>query len=505
MKSSQDNIKLIFGLKLRQFRTEKKISQSELSDKSGIAVSYLNEIEKGKKYPKADKIMALAEALNVPYDKLVSLKLTGSLKPVGDLLQSNILNDLPLDLFGINLSRIIEMIAQAPTRVNAFITTLIEIARNYDMQQEHFYFAALRSFQEIQDNFFEDIEAAVDSFVEEYELETAPPFDPKNLEQVLIENGFEMDNDGLSTFENLNSFRSLLIPGKVNRLLINKDLSKTQRAFVLAREIGFHFLGIKERPYTFSWLKVKSFEQVLNNFRASYFASALLINRKSLNEDLSSFFAQPKWSGKDFLTIMKKYNASPEMFLHRLTSIAPKDFGLKGLFFLRFSNHNASDKFALTKELHLSRQHNPHANETREHYCRRWISLTILEDLNKKLGQKKVPNAIVGAQISKYIDSPNQYFVISIARPMLPTPDTTSSVSIGFLMSNEFKKKVAFWNDPKVKVREVNDTCERCPANDCAERVAPPSVLEKRKKQEQLQQSINALANSSQRFSKTNT
>ncbi|MGA7838087.1 MAG: helix-turn-helix transcriptional regulator, partial [Ignavibacteriaceae bacterium] len=72
MKLSENNIKLIFGLKLKQLRQDKGFSLSELAKKSSLSTSYLNEIENGKKHPKSDKIAALATALDVPYDKLVS-------------------------------------------------------------------------------------------------------------------------------------------------------------------------------------------------------------------------------------------------------------------------------------------------------------------------------------------------------------------------------------------------------------------------------------------------
>ncbi|MEJ2614106.1 MAG: helix-turn-helix transcriptional regulator, partial [Ignavibacteriaceae bacterium] len=58
-------IKLIFGLKLKQLRQEKHMSLSALASKSNLSVSYLNEIESGKKYPKADKIAILSDALGV--------------------------------------------------------------------------------------------------------------------------------------------------------------------------------------------------------------------------------------------------------------------------------------------------------------------------------------------------------------------------------------------------------------------------------------------------------
>jgi len=101
MTLTEDNIRLIFGLKLRQYRTGRKMSFSELAEKAGLSVSYLNEIEKGKKYPKSEKIATLADALDVSYDKLVSLKLDKQLAPVGEILNSQLLEEIPLELFGI--------------------------------------------------------------------------------------------------------------------------------------------------------------------------------------------------------------------------------------------------------------------------------------------------------------------------------------------------------------------------------------------------------------------
>ena len=92
---NQDNIRLVFGLKLKQLRLDKSLSLSDLSQRTGLSISYINEIEKGKKYPKSDKIIALSRALEVEYDSLVSIKLRKKVEPISGLLQSNILTELP--------------------------------------------------------------------------------------------------------------------------------------------------------------------------------------------------------------------------------------------------------------------------------------------------------------------------------------------------------------------------------------------------------------------------
>jgi transcriptional regulator with XRE-family HTH domain len=55
MSSNSDKVKIIFGLKIRQLRLDKKLSLSEVAEKSGLSISYLNEIEKGKNIPKPKK------------------------------------------------------------------------------------------------------------------------------------------------------------------------------------------------------------------------------------------------------------------------------------------------------------------------------------------------------------------------------------------------------------------------------------------------------------------
>ena len=87
----EEYIKLIFGLKLKQIRTDKSLSLFGLSKLTGLSKSYLNEIEKGKKYPKTDKIAMLSAKLDIPYDHFVSLKLDKNLAPIGELLQSQII------------------------------------------------------------------------------------------------------------------------------------------------------------------------------------------------------------------------------------------------------------------------------------------------------------------------------------------------------------------------------------------------------------------------------
>src|SRR5688572_19823329 len=185
LKVDESHIKLIMGLKLKQLRTEKGMSLAELATATGISTSYLNEIEKGKKFPKADKIATLAAALEVSYDWLVSLKMNKKLAPVAEILQSRIMKELLLDVFGIDKSQLLDLLSRVPVKLNAFLNTLIEISRNYGMRVENFYFSALRSFQEMHENYFEEIEIDVDKFAEANHIDVAKAVESDQLLNIL--------------------------------------------------------------------------------------------------------------------------------------------------------------------------------------------------------------------------------------------------------------------------------------------------------------------------------
>jgi hypothetical protein len=60
------------------------------------------------------------------------------LAPIGEILKSGILKEILLDLFGNSGSDLIDIIANVPAKVNAFISTIIEIAQHYNLTREFF-------------------------------------------------------------------------------------------------------------------------------------------------------------------------------------------------------------------------------------------------------------------------------------------------------------------------------------------------------------------------------
>ena len=490
MSNKTQNHKIIFGLKVKQLRTEQKLSFAQLAEQSGLSVSYLNEIEKGKKYPRADKIDFLAKALNIEKEDLISTELTKELAGVGDLLKSNFLNELPLDLFGIELSKVTEIIASAPIRVGAFISTLVEISRSYSLLDAHFFMGAMRAYQEMRYNYFEEIENAVDEFFKKEKLSLNGGVTAEKLESILRKkHKYKVIEDELSNYPELENVRAVYNP-KAKKIFLNNKLTPTEKVFQLAKELGFLRLKIEDQGPTSTLLKINSFDLVLNHNQASYFAAAVIIPREALLADLRSFFQKEKWDAEALLKIKRKYNASPEIFYHRLTNLLPQFFGLQKLFFIRTIQNTEKKNFEIDKELHLNHKHHPHGNGLLEHYCRRWSSISLLNDLHGMQQVGKYVGTFVGAQRSKYFGTDDEYLSVTLARPNHPKPHLNTSVTIGILIDDEVRKKINFLDDPTILHRVVNQTCQRCPIIDCTERAAPAIEMEKREKRKAVQEAL---------------
>ncbi len=479
---SDNYIKLILGLKLKQLRIDKGLSLSELARESGLSVSYLNEIESGKKYPKANKIASLSKALGITYDNLVSLKLTKNLAPIGELLESNLLELLPLDHYGIDINKLITLMSGASMQLSALVTTIIEMARGSEMSQNNFSRTALKTYKEFHENFCDEIEKDVEKFIAKYKLEINPPVSYSALKQFLKENfSYKIDETELKNRPALSGLRGILISKQNKTLLVNPQLTETQKGFVLGKEIAYNIWGTVERSNIHSNFSLESFDHLLNNFRASYFANAILINRFLLASDLEKFFSLDKWEPKELLSIIDKYQATPEMFFQRVTNLLSKHFGIKKFFFLRFNTQLDNRQFYLSKEIRLNINDNPGGYQTDEHYCRRWISIKSLKNLMMKIDKNdKYQKLQVDILHSTFAGSNEEYLSISIAKRRRLNSRELYSVTIGFLLDDNLKSKVRFWDDPSIKRAIVSDTCEMCSIKNCKERVAPPSSLERK-------------------------
>jgi len=375
-------------------------------------------------------------------------------------------------------------------RVGAFISTLVELSRNFEFKEENFYFNAVRAYQELHYNYFEDIEKSIAQFIKTYKLPTNRAVPVNFLASILKKHfGYEIVEDDMKNYPELNHLRSIFIPRK-KKLLLNPQLNEKQKALQLGKELAYNYLKLKERIYTSSFLKVNNFQIVLNNYIAGYFAVGLLVHRDNFQKDLAYWFEQPTWDKSYLLKLLLKYDVSPEVLFQRF-NILPQDFDMPKMFFMRMIHDPAKDTFHIDKELHLNRQHEPHANNLDEHYCRRWLSISQLKSLTKNT--QSTGQVEVGLQFSKYTETEDEYICFTIARPAYFPSTKNVSVTIGLLADKELKEKIKFLDDPAIPRKRVSVTCERCPIIDCKERITPPTVIENRKHKLKMTEALDEL------------
>jgi transcriptional regulator with XRE-family HTH domain len=478
MVSDNDSIRLIFGLKIKALRQSKGLSYQQLADHAGLSVSYVHDIETGKKFPKADKIIALAKTLGVDYDYLVSLRASKKLQPIIDLISSDFLNAVPWEHFGLAPASLLDLFSSAPDKVTAFISTLLKISRRYQLSKEGFYNSALRSYQDLQDNYFEELEQSVIRFRELHGITSEVPLSISSMENILHKSGIQVNRKkmpGIKALEKLRSYFSV----SAKTLFINKRLTVAQEKFLIGRELGFQFLNLSIRPYETVYTGNESFEIMLNNFRASYFAAALLMPEEHFVEQVKTVARQTSWNAQSWMGLVKYFDVTPEMMMERLTNILPRHFGIDHLFFLRMNGNGIDRHYDMTKELHLSQLHNPYGNALYEHYCHRWISIKSIKNVVARVKSKKYSGPLVEAQISQYWQTHNRYLCITIAKPLSKDGIQSDSVTIGLLIDQNLIHTMPFVNDPAIIQRTVHTTCERCGILDCLERVEAPVVLQK--------------------------
>lgn len=490
---NQDKLRTIFGLKIAYLRQQKGLSYQQLAEAADLSMSYVHEIEKGKKYPKADKILLLAKALDSSYDDLVSVHASKRLQPIIDLLESEFFRVFPMEMFGISPDKLLELFINAPDRLNAFISTIIKLARNYQMQSENFYTAALRSYQDMNDNYFENLEKAGTQFKIDNDIPTQSVFSTEYLEKLLKEHyAITVDRKKLASQKVLKGVRSYYTEGG-KKLYLNKDLTSAQESFLLARELGFQYMKLKERPFETVLIKAENFEKLFNNFKASYFASAFLMPENEMVKDIKEWANNPTWNPQSFIQLTEKYNVTAEMLMQRLSNILPKHFKINDLFFIRLQADEHLKVFKMNKELHLSRIHKPYANELHEHYCRRWVSINAIKQLRTSLQLDKTTTQVCDAQVSNYWETELSYFCITVAKPNTSNHRESMSVTLGILIDDNARRLFKFLNDPNIKVKTVNTTCERCSVPDCSERATAPFFIEKQNEQKEIDAALAGL------------
>ena len=466
-------LKFILGLKIRQLRAKRDLSLKELAEASELSISYLNEIENGKKYPTIEKLAALAQGLQIDLGELVSFKTGRNLHPLLKFLESDMVEKVPLELFGLSESDVMDLMGHDPEKFASFVLTILQVSRAFDIKMEDIYTAALKSYIEAHDNYFPEIEKLARKMRSEWSF-NSDEIKKDEIKNVLKKKyKYEIDEHTLEK-KQLHAVRYLAKRTSPAILFINPNLKDNQKIFAMAKELGHIVLGNKKTTGE------RDLGEKLDDFKSSYFAGALLLEEKVFVKDLKQIFGHQKFDPEYFTSLLSKYNVSTEVLFHRLTQVLSTNFKVNELFFLALSTNLAEkENFKIYNELHLSQLHSPHGVRMNENYCRRWVAIKSLKYLKDR---PEMENYLMG-QIS-VVEDGQKYFSISLAKRQSLDSQVLESLTIGFLVNDELKSALKYLDDKNLHQISIGQTCERCPKVDCEDRVAPAVIYQAQQEQE---------------------
>ncbi len=450
-------------------------SLKDLSQESGLSHSYLNEIEKGKKYPKLEKLQKLADALGVAVDELVSAKMGRQLHPLLSFLESDLATSLPLSAFGIGEQDVYDLMSHSPEKFTSFLMTVSELAKSFDVSVDDLNKAALRAYLEVNNNHFPYLEELGSTMgrqlrndiTELNPLQTYQYF-KKKLEGDF---GIKVDDEKIGQKEGSDGLISLFKRAdKGGILYLNPSLDIRQKIFALVKELGAQHLISDDSLKNRDPLKTH-FSDLLLEYQTEYFAGALLVPENELIADLKRFFSLNAFDQELFSKVFDKYLAPPEFIIERLTQVLPHHFGLNQLFFLRCNEEvlESPGRYYIDQELHLGQLHHPHGVSLREHYCRRWVTIELLAGLEES-------SQLIGTQVSQMGEKGSPYFLLSFAHHNTLYQGKRTCYTLGLAINESLNSVVGedFYEGIEKKI--VGRTCERCTIADCDERVSPPSI-----------------------------
>ena len=75
VKVMKKNKKELLGLRLKEYRENRKLTQDKLAEMVGIDPKHLSRIENGRNYPSLETLEKILDSLDVPYEEIFNFKL----------------------------------------------------------------------------------------------------------------------------------------------------------------------------------------------------------------------------------------------------------------------------------------------------------------------------------------------------------------------------------------------------------------------------------------------
>jgi transcriptional regulator with XRE-family HTH domain len=453
----EQNLRFILGLKLHNLRQERGLSLVQLSQGCGLSVSYLNEIEKGKKYPKTDKLLALARALGVTYNELVSADPGEKLRPIAALLTTRMIDDLPLDHYGISPPVLMEIMAAGPDRLGAMLAFMRKLAVRFDFTVDDLLEASIRDDLENTGYHYPDLEAKAESLFAEIGWQPGSPPILSQLRFSLIHDfGWEVDEQRMGDDPDLADVgAATALSGAKPKLYLHPALPEGRRAFFIAKEIAATALGFYEKRRRMVSEVEKGFRQMQLAARAAYLGGALVAPRKTLVDDLRSFFDQPTFSGEHLLASVSRFGGDAEVVFHRIAQLLP-DLGLPTRYLVRTEPAGPNGVATVNRELRLGGLPEVPGSFTPQGRSRTSAATRLLASA---ADGSALPLASAAIETCPY--NGLSFLVVTVVQARPLHPRLASALSIGIPVDDTSRARIRFLQDPSlVAAAEASPTAE---------------------------------------------
>ncbi|MGH8019221.1 MAG: helix-turn-helix domain-containing protein [Opitutaceae bacterium] len=440
----EQNLRFILGLKLHNLRQERGLSLVQLSNGCGLSISYLNEIEKGKKYPKTDKLLALAEALGVTYNELVSADPGEKLRPIAALLSTRMMDDLPLAHYGISPPVLMEIMAAGPDRLGAMLAFFAKLASRFSFSVDDLLRAAVRDDLEANNYHLPELEDRAVSLAAEigWQAGQAPILSQLRF-SLQHDSGWEIDEQKLDEFPDLAGVEAVpMASPQQRRLFLNPALPDGRKAFLIAREIAATALGHYHKIRKRASATEKGFRQLQAAAQASYLGGALLMPRQKFVEDLRKLFEETSWKDEHLLDLVARYGGDAEVVLHRIIQLLP-DLGISSRYLTRTETSGNGSQPGANREIRLGSLPEIDGAELAPHKTRATAATRLLAEALDHPASARATAAIEGDS-----KSGGRFLVLAVAQPRALHPKEVSVSSLGILLDEASRNTIKFAGDP---------------------------------------------------------
>ena len=519
----EDTIKsIIIGLMVNKKRVEQDKTLQELAKEAGVSKSFISEVERGGMVKAtSNKLASVAVALGFEIEDIRDLNLAAiqKHKDYGEILQTfNTLDFLFLGALRLNPQDVAGMIRASGDNGVTLAKAIKDLFINRGITDRNIIEAIIRASQSETDFFKQAREQEAKQFCNEVHFphyaddkgaaqgEYVREFQSGFLAQILkAEYGYSINTSTLATLKEkgapLPDTSWVFVHGNEERppiLFMHPQLTASNKAFLLAREIYFARQNITERPWytrqiyttTNEQSSSKAYEQRWNFTQGGYFAGSMLLPRKEFSQRLHDVFSKELWDPDAFLRCAMTTTSTT--FFMRLGELMSEEFGIQEYRYLRFDRHITKNqrKYQITNSVDTLQGIDRDSYRDLEiapngrylHHCRRWLGIDMTDNYDNLISMER-DERIVKARRARYLSGPQadtptaedanylELFVFSMLSP-LPVAKRYRIDTIAFKCDEAFKSVVKFWNDEQCTYGYdlEGHACEMCNIKPCKQR-----------------------------------